>query len=124
MPQSKKIIFLKDKSGHFRLRSDIRSFGYDERLGLYYVQFVKGDKYLHYSPSNVDVATFSQQLEPPFRVTRNSDGEVLHKILGVRVYEGKFNKAYGVVFENGEIKDYPSDYLTIEEHIDDHRSIN
>ncbi len=69
MPQSKKIIFLKDKSGHFRLRSDIRSFGYDERLGLYYVQFVKGDKYLHYSPSNVDVATFSQQLEPPFRVT-------------------------------------------------------
>ena len=106
------------------MRSDIRSFGYDERLGLYYVQFVKGDKYLHYSPSNVDVATFSQQLEPPFRVTRNSDGEVLHKILGVRVYEGKFNKAYGVVFENGEIKDYPSDYLTIEEHIDDHRSIN
>ena len=124
MPQSKKIIFLRDKSGHFRLRGDIRSFGYDEGLGQYYVQFIKGDKYLHYNPSNVDIATFSQQLEPPFRVTRNSDGEVLHKILGVRVYEGKFNKAYGVVFESGEIKDYPSDYLTIEEHIDDHRSIN
>lgn len=124
MPQSKKIIFLKDKAGHFKLRSDIKAFGYEERLGQYYVQFKKGDSYLHYNPSNVDVATFAWQLEPPFRITRNSNGEVLYKILGVRIYEGQFNKAYSVVFENGDSKDYPSDYLTIEEHIDDHRSIN
>ena len=124
MPQSKKIIFLKDKAGHFKLRSDIKSFGFEERLGQYYVQFKKGDKYLHYNPSNVDMATFARQLEPPFRITRNSNGEVLYKILGVRVFEGQFNKAYSVVFDNGDSKDYSSDYLTIEEHIDDHRSIN
>lgn len=124
MPQIKQLIFLKDKSGHFKLRSDIKSFGYEERLGQYYVQFKKGDNYLHYNPSNVDVATFARQLEPPFRITRNSDGEVLYKILGVRIYEGQFNKAYSVVFENGDCKDYSSDYLTIEEHIDDHRSLN
>lgn len=124
MPQTKQLIFLKDKSGHFKLRSDIKSFGYEERLGQYYVQFKKGDNFLHYNPSNVDVATFARQLEPPFRITRNSDGEVLYKILGVRIYEGQFNKAYSVVFENGDCKDYSSDYLTIEEHIDDHRSLN
>ena len=124
MPQTKQIVFLKDKTGQFKLRSDIKSFGYEERLGQYYVQFKKGDKYLHYNPSNVDVASFVQQLDPPFRITRNSDGEVLYKILGVRVYEGQFNKAYSVVFENGESKDYTSEYLTIEEHIDDYRSIN
>lgn len=124
MTQTKQLIFLKDKAGHFKLRCDIKSFGYEDRLGQYYVQFKKGDKYLHYNPSNVDVATFARQLEPPFRITRNSDGEVLYKILGVRIYEGKFNKAYSVVFENGDCKDYSSDYLTIEEHIDDHRSIN
>ena len=124
MPQTKQLIFLKDKTGHFKLRCDIKSFGYEERLGQYYVQFKKGDNYLHYNPSNVDVATFARQLEPPFRITRNSDGEVLYKILGVRIYEGQFNKGYSVVFENGECKDYSSDYLTIEEHIDDYRSIN
>lgn len=124
MPTTKQIIFLKDKAGHFKLRSDIKSFGFNERLGRYYVQFKKGDNYLHYNPSNVDVATFARQLEPPFRITRNSNGEVLYKVLGVRIYEGQFNKAYSVVFENGDSKDYPSDYLAIEEHIDDHRSIN
>ena len=77
MPQTKQIIFLKDKTGYFKLRSDIKSFGYDERLGRFYVQFNKGDNYLHYNPSNVDVATFVRQLDPPFRITRKSDGEVL-----------------------------------------------
>ena len=124
MPHSNNLIFLKDHSGYFKLRSDIKSFGYDERQGLYYVQFKKGDKYLYYNPSKVDVATFSRQLEPPFRITRNSDDEVLYKVLGVRVYEGLCNRGYSVVFENGDSKDYPSDYLTIEEHIDDHRSVN
>jgi len=124
MPKIKQIIFLKDKTGIFRLRDDIKSFGFDERSGQYYVQFKKGDIYLHYNPSNVDVAEFSRQLEPPFRVTRKSDGEVFFHVLGVRVFEGRENNAYRVIYENGTGKNYPADYISIEEHIDDYRSIN
>ena len=120
----KQIVFLKDKSGVFKLRDDIKSFGYDERSGQYYVQFKKGENYLHYNPANVDVANFSRQLEPPFRVTRKSDGEVFFHVLGVRVFEGRENKAYRIIYENGSGKNYPADYVSIEEHIDDHRSIN
>ena len=120
----KQIVFLKDKSGVFKLRDDIKSFGYDERSGQYYVQFKKGENYLHYNPVNVDVANFSRQLEPPFRVTRKSDGEVFFHVLGVRVFEGRENKAYRIIYENGSGKNYPADYVSIEEHIDDHRSIN
>ncbi len=120
----KQIIFLKDKSGVFKLRDDIKSFGYDERSGQYYVQFKKGDNYLHYNPANVDVANFTRQLEPPFRVTRKSDGEVFFHVLGVRVFEGRENNAYRIIYENGSGKNYPADYVSIEEHIDDHRSIN
>ncbi len=120
----KQIIFLKDKSGVFKLRDDIKSFGYDERSGQYYVQFKKGDNYLHYNPTNVDVANYTRQLEPPFRVTRKSDGEVFFHVLGVRVFEGRENNAYRIIYENGSGKNYPADYVSIEEHIDDHRSIN
>lgn len=120
----KQIVFLKDKSGVFKLRDDIKSFGYDERSGQYYVQFKKGDNYFHYNPANVDVANFTRQLEPPFRVTRKSDSEVFFRVLGVRVFEGRENKAYRIIYENGTGKNYPADYLFIEEHIDDHRSIN
>ena len=124
MATIKQIIFLKDKSGVFKLRDDIKSFGYDERSGQYYVQFKKGENYLHYNPANVDVASFIRQLEPPFRVTRKSDGEVFFHVLGVRVFEGRENKAYRIIYENGSGKNYPADYVSIEEHIDDHRSIN
>lgn len=55
MPQIKQIIFLKDKSGEFKLRDDIRSFGFDDRRGQFYVQFKKGDNYLFYNPSNVEM---------------------------------------------------------------------
>lgn len=120
----KQIVFLKDKSGTFRLRDDIKSFGYDERSGQYYVQFKKGDNYLHYNPANVDVANYTRQLEPPFRVTRKSDGEVFFHVLGVKVFEGRENNAYRIIYENGSGKNYPADYVSIEEHIDDHRSIN
>lgn len=120
----KQIVFLKDKSGVFKLRDDIKSFGYDECVGQYYVQFEKGDNYLHYNPANVDVAIFTRQLEPPFRVTRKSDGEVFYHVLGVRVFEGRENNAYRILYENGSGKNYPADYVSIEEHIDDHRSIN
>lgn len=120
----KQIVFLKDKSGAFKLRDDIKSFGLDERTGQYYVQFKKGDNYLHYNPANVDVAKFTRQLEPPFRVTRKEDGEVFYHVLGVRVFEGKENNAYRIIYENGTGKNYPADYVSIEEHIDDHRSIN
>lgn len=124
MPQTKRIIFLKDKSGVFRLRDDLSSFGYDEKRGQYFVHFNKGDKYLYYNPSNVDVAVLSRQLDPPFRITRKKDGEVFHQVLGVRVYEGRENKAYRVTYESGTIKNYTEEYISIEEHIDDERSIN
>lgn len=124
MPQIKQIIFLKDKTGAFTIRDDIQSFGYDEQRGHYYVLFKKGEKYLYYNPSNVDIAQFSRQLEPPFRITRKADGEVFFHVLGVRVFEGRDNNAYSIVFENGTSKNYSADYITIEEHIDDHRSIN
>jgi Superfamily I DNA and RNA helicases and helicase subunits len=120
----KQIVFLKDKSGAFKLRDDIKSFGYDERTGQYYVQFKKGDNYLHYNPANVDVACYTRQLEPPFRITRKSDGEVFFHVLGVRVFEGRENNAYRIIYENGSGKNYPADYVSIEEHLDDHRSIN
>ena len=124
MPHTNIIVFLRDKSGKFKLRTDIKSFGYDERQGHYFVRFNKGDEALHYNPVNVDVAEFKRQLDPPFRITRTTNHEVLYKVLGVRIYEGRHNVAYRVVFENGETKDYPADYLIIEEKIDDRRSIN
>ena len=124
MPQIKQVIFLKDKSGEFKLRDDIKSFGFEGKRGQYYVQFKKGDNYLYYNPANVDVAEFTRQLEPPFRITRKADGEVFFHVLGVRVFEGKENTAYRIIYENGTGKNYPADYIYIEEHIDDHRSLN
>lgn len=125
MPQIKRVIFLKDKTtGSFKLRDDIKSFGFNERKGQYYVAFKKGENYLFYNPSNVDVAEFARQLEPPFRVTRKSDGQVFFNVLGVRVFEGKYNKVFRVTYESGFSKNYPADYLSVEEHIDDYRSIN
>lgn len=124
MPQIKQVIFLKDKSGAFKLRDDIKSFGYEKRRKQFYVQFKKGDNYLYYNPANVDVAEFTRQLEPPFRITRKADGEVFFHVLGVRVFEGRKNKAYRIIYESGVSKNYPADYLSVEEHIDDHRSIN
>ena len=119
MPSTKQVIFLKGE-----LRDDIKSFGFDEKLGQYYVQFKKGDNYLHYNPANVDVAVLTRQLEPPFQVTRKSDGEVFSRVMGVRVFEGKQHSAYRIVYESGTAKNYTADYLDIEEHIDDYRSIN
>lgn len=118
------IIFLKDKSGHFKLRSDLKSFGFDNKQGQYYVKFKKGEKVFYYNSDNVDVTKFKGQLEPPLRITRKPDGEVFSHVLGVRIFEGRFNNAYRVVYENGSIKDYPAEYLEIEEHIDDYRSLN
>lgn len=124
MPQIKQVIFLKDKSGEFKLRDDIKSFGFEGKRGQYYVQFKKGDNYLYYNPANVDVAEFTRQLEPPFRITRKADGEVFFHVLGVRIFEGRENTAYRIIYENGTGKNYPANYIDIEEHIDDHRSLN
>jgi len=124
MPTKNRLIFLKEKTGEFKLRTDLKSFGYDERQGQYYVVFNKGDKVLHYNPIKVDIAEFTRQLEPPFLIRRNSDGDVLFNVLGVREYVGGCNKGYRVSFENGEVKEYDSSYLTIEEQIDDYRSVN
>jgi hypothetical protein len=119
MPPVKPIIYLKGA-----LRDDIKSFGFDENAGQYYVQFKKGENYLHYKPENVDVAEYVRQLDPPLRVIRRKDGFVFSKTIGVRVFEGKQHKAYRVVFESGKTLDYDADYLEVEEHIDDERSIN
>ena len=123
MPTTQQIVFLQ-RSGKFKLSDDLQQFGFDERMGKYYVRFHQGKKVLHYNPDKVDVAKFSRQLEPPIRVRRKGDGEVFHHVLGVRVFEGRENRAYRVIFENGDAKNYPAEYLEIEEHIDDKRSIN
>ena len=126
MPFSNTVIFLKDrKTGVFKLRDDIKSFGFDEKQGQYYVIFKKGDNILYYNPCNVDIAKCVRQLEPPFRVIRVKDGYEFHHILGVNYCEGQYNRAYRIIFEKGgECKNYITRDLHIEEHIDDYRSIN
>ena len=124
MPFTRAIIFLKDKNGTFKLRDDLKSFGFDEKRSQYYVQFKNGENVLHYNPANVDVASFVGQLEPPFRVLRKSDGRVFNNVLGVRLYQGQHNKAVRIIYESGSARNYTADYLIIEEHIDDFRSIN
>ena len=42
----------------------------------------------------------------------------------MRIFEGRENCAYRVLFESGDAKNYLADSLSIEEHIDDKRSIN
>lgn len=117
------IVFLK-RSGGFKLSDDIEQFGFDGKRGQFYVRFRQGQHVLHYNPDNVDVAKFTRQLEPPFLVRRKKDGDVFRGVLGVRVYEGRENNAYRIVFDNGSAKNYPSSYLDIEEHIDNRRSLN
>lgn len=125
MSSERQIVFLRDKSsGSFKLRDDLRSFGYDGKRGQYYVVFMNAEKTLYYNMENVDVAKFVRRLEPEFRVIRKKDGVVFENVLGVSYFEGEISKAYRVVYENGTIKDYPSDYLIIEEQIDDARSVN
>lgn len=126
MPQPKPIIFLKGK-----LREDIKSFGFNEKSGLFFVKFKGGEEkdgaeydYVYYKPGNVDVAQFVRQMDPPLRVTRKSDGFVFSNVKGVRVFEGREHTAYRVAFENGDLKDYAADRIEIEEHIDDARSIS
>ena len=120
----KSIVFLKDNTGAFKLRGDVKPPSFDVKSGQYKIRFNKGEKYFHYKPENVDIAVFKRQLEPPFRITRKEDGEVFHRVLGVRVFEGKYNTAYSITFESGKTNEYPSDYLYVEEHIDDYRSIS
>ncbi|MCQ2153915.1 MAG: AAA domain-containing protein [Bacteroidales bacterium] len=124
MPNTKQLIYLRGKSGGFKLRDDIKSFGFDKGRGKYYVRFDRSEHYLYYKPTNVDVLKFVRQLEPPFRVKRKSDGEMFFKVLGVRVFEGREHNAYRIIFENGIGKSYPSEYLSIEEHIDNLESEN
>ena len=38
MPQTKQVVFLMGRSGTFQLRDDIKSFGFEEKLGQYYVK--------------------------------------------------------------------------------------
>ena len=123
MPSTQQIVFLK-RSGVFKLSDDLEQFGFDDRRGQYYVRFQKGKNLLHYNPDKVDVAQFSRQLDPPMRVVCKKDGFVFHHVLGVRVFVVRENNAYRILFESGEAKNYLADSLSIEEHIDDKRSIN
>ena len=123
MPSTSQIVFLK-RAGTFKLSDDLEQFGYDEKKKQFYVKFRQGQNTLYYNPNNVDVAKFTRQLEPPFRIKRKSDGEIFNHILGVRLFEGKSNIAYRIIFENGKAKNYPAKYLDIEEHIDNKHSIN
>ena len=123
MPSTLQIVFLK-RSGVFKLSDDLEQFGFDDKKGQFYVRYHQGQKVLHYNPDNVDVAKFIRQLAPPFRIRRTTDGEVFHHILGVRVFQGKENCAYRIIYENGNAKNYPASYLDVEEHIDDKSSVN
>ena len=123
MPSTQQIVFLK-RSGVFKLSDDLEQFGFDDKKGQFYVRYHQGQKVLHYNPDNVDVAKFIRQLAPPFRIRRTTDGEVFHHILGVRVFKGKENCAYRIIYENGNAKNYPASYLDVEEHIDDKSSVN
>ena len=123
MPSTQQIVFLKH-SGVFKLSEELEQFGFDERRRQYYVRFQRGKNLLHYNPDKVDIAQFSRQLDPPMRVVRKEDGFVFHHVLGVRVFVGRENNAYRVLFESGEAKNYLADSLSIEEHIDDKRSVN
>ncbi|MCQ2156242.1 MAG: hypothetical protein MJY57_03475, partial [Bacteroidales bacterium] len=120
MPNVTRIIFLKD-----RLRDDVAKFWSAAKARKYAVVFANGDgKRLYYKQDSVDVLDTVRNLEPPFRVSRVNDSAVFHKILGIREFSGKKHKAYRVLFENGSAKNYPFDYLSVEEHIDDSRSLN
>ena len=112
------------RSGVFKLSDDLDQFGFDDKKGQFFVRYHQGQKVLHYNTDKVDVAKFCRQLEPPFRIRRKADGEVFHHILGVRVFQGRENRAYRIIYENGDAKNYPASYLEIEEHVDDKHSIN
>ena len=124
MPTTKQLVYLKSRSGVFKLRDDIKSYWTDNRTGQLAVVFNKGENILHYNPGNFDIAILKKRLEPPFRVTRCSDGEVFFNVLGVNYFEGRFNRAYRVIYENGSAKNYDANYVIIDEHIDDFRSLN
>lgn len=124
MPNTTEVIFLKEKHGDFKLREDIKSFGLNPKRRQYYVKFKKGDNYLYYNPSNVDVAKFVRQLEPPMHIIRKTDGTVFSNILGVRVFKGWGHTAFRVIFDGGKIHTYTPEYISIEEHIDDQRSLD
>ncbi len=119
MPNTSQIIFLKGQ-----LRDDISKIWFEEKTRCYSVIFKKGDNILHYKDYNVDIAVRKRQLEPPFRVVRLTDGEVFFDVLGVYYFEGRQCNAYRLIFKNGNAKNYPANYLRIEEHIDDKKSLS
>ena len=124
MPTTKQLVYLKSRSGGFKLRDDIKSYWTDDQTGQLVVVFNKGERPICYNPGNYDIALLKKHLEPPFRVTRSSDGELFFKILGVNYFEGKYNRAYRVIYESGSAKNYDANYVIVDEHIDDFRSLN
>ena len=85
MPATKQLVYLKSRSGEFKLRDDIKSYWTDNRTGQLAVVFSKGENILRYNPDNYDLAILKKRLEPPFRVTRCSDGEVFFNVNAVIV---------------------------------------
>lgn len=120
METREKILLLKGQ-----IRSDLRSVIYSAKKGLYDVTFTNGRRF-NYSPHNVEYLTKDADLPGPVRVTRLPDGYVFQKVIGVSTFVDEHNKvrAYRVVFENGNHKDYPAEVLMVEKHVKGEKARN
>lgn len=120
METGEKILLLKGQ-----IRSDLHSVYYSQDKGLYDVTFTNGKRF-SYSPQNVEYLTKENDLVGPLRVTRVSDSYVFQRVIGVSSFidSTKIVRAYRVVFENGEHRDYPSDVLMVEKHVKGERAKN
>lgn len=115
-----KILLLKGQ-----IRRDIRSIHYSEQVGLYEVIFDNG-KIFRYKPENCVTLTRFEDMPAPVRVTRVSDGMVFQNVLGVTSFASprKVVKAYRVVFDNGDHRDYLAQELLVEKHVKGQKAKN
>ena len=109
-----------------QIRSDIRSIYRSESDGHVRVTFDNG-KMFPYRPENVIYLSRDADLPMPVRVTRRADGMVFQKILGVSTFivpSTKEIRAYRVVFENGDHRDYLEEDILVEKHVKGERAKN
>lgn len=113
-----RIILLKGQ-----IRTDIRSIRYSDDRRHYNVMFDNG-RIFQYNSENVSYLVRCEDIPMPVRVTRISDCNVFQNILGVSTFvnERKDIKAYRVVFENGDHRDYPSGDILVEKHVKGERA--
>lgn len=115
-----RILLLKGK-----IKKDIRSIYYSKETNLYHVTFDNGKRF-QYKSENVIYLLKGDVLPMPIRVTRISDSMVFQGILGVTTFldEKRDVRAYRVVFENGEHRDYISDDILVEKHVKGEKARN